>query len=470
MAKLIMNHPTYDSFNKCRGTGHSPYERGLLPRRNCNRGGDTMTHIQALMTILLMLIALTLPVSADMIYSATQEGLAHTKMELYLALNDKKAKSAKTGKFREHTINGNSVQETGDDEPSFKIDPIASNKFKQTRDSRLLDTDSIHEQKSQELRSKGATHFISVITVVFTKNHNFLTSPASSVSYRNPEPIITIVRTDADEVMINTTYGHRYTKLYDLDRTDTDIHKALMSMEKSNSQNPAIVVINDDMINSEEKAERFDELLSEAIRRMANNLRNFDSQHGRVLIPNSVPNYLLGNGKSVPLRELFLSLKSPEIGTFSVLVVTGAQSKTRDYYDSDGRAKYYYINTRNSAPIELDICDLSKVSSVKDISQKGIFSRTLIMQNDIKITFGGLSIINPDFLKSDNTRWKGVLGLSSPNGFTIAIEYKDGKNIVHVSGEEVHKNTFHIQDKLPNSIVKMFKVTMPDSKLPGNVR
>ncbi len=347
------------------------------------------------------------------------------------------------------------------EEISFKVDPKATMKFKQSRDGRLLDLETLTEQKIDELRKSGTKDFICVTAVIFTKNVPFFTSPASDVIYNNSEGIMMIVRTGANKVAIGTRDGVRSAKLYDLDRTDADISAVLETMQKSNLPNPATLVIDTEMIENEKKMKDFNLAMTQVLKWAANELPTFNAHEGRIMIPNRTPNYLLGDGKKVSLLELFKSFNQTDSISLAELVVAGDKNTSRDYFDHDGKPRYYFVNTRKSALVELGQDDLMKVSSTKDVSKEGIYSRTLTMKNDVRITFGGLSVLNPDFLKSDDSRWKFVVGLSSPNGFTIAVEYKDMKKIMRVSGENIRKNTLNIQDRLPRSVVEMIKVSVP---------
>lgn len=423
-----------------------------------------MTFTKAILSCLVILFTVVLPVSAEDIVNVIQKG-SISDITWQMALNDSKESPMKSPRRASSRWDNTKHTTKVNNEPLFEIDPKAAIKFKQLHDSRVLDAEAMAEQTIANLRSSGTKHIAAILSVVITENHQFFTSPSYGTIMNRPPGILFITRADADKVILATPKEELTAKLYDLHCTDTDICAAIEAMRKSNLPNPSVLVISAEMIKDEKKANIFNSTITLVINRILIALEKrggFDHREGRVTIPNRAPNYLFG--KSTSMYDLIKSFSQPEVGSLPALVVRGVKSESRDYYDRDGNPRLY-IHTRTSAPIELDLDDLAKVTSVSDEVKHGIFERTLAMQHDLKITFGGLSALNADFLKSANNGWKSVVGLSSPSGLTISVKYKDGKKLTWISGEDIRKNNSNIQAKLPKNVVKMYTMVVPGEAL-----
>lgn len=339
----------------------------------------------------------------------------------------------------------------------FKRDPKASVKFNQIHDTMVLDTETILKNKMAEMLKKKDCHFIAILDVIVKDNARFLNATVPS---DNSIKIMLIIRTGEDNAIVATWKGHYAVKLNDLDRTDVDINKAIETIKRSALLNPSVLVI-DNKFFDEENADIF---MLPIVREAGKGLEKhgFDINKGYLLFPNSVPNYLIGDGNKYTYFDLFNSFRKKDYGRLSDLLVLEGENKSRDYYTSNNKPKYLFVSTKNSAPIEMNQSDLSQIASIQESSNHDIYSVVVTAKNGIKITFRGLSAVNKDFMKSENPRWNAVLGLSSPNGFIIAIQYKQGKNTINVSGDEVRKNTQNIQERLPTSVVEMIQYALRD--------
>jgi hypothetical protein len=277
-----------------------------------------------------------------------------------------------------------------------------------------------------------------------------------------------VVTVDDENVVIGGSTFRRNHRLSDLDCSDGYIRQAIEATRNSKLPNPAFLVINPEAFDDKQfdYNRKFNSQLDQTMRNVVGILVQSkvlcDANESYYVFPNPLPYYLAEiKGDKISHRDFFMRFLKPEFAGLASLVVWGKENVSRDYYGPDGKPKYFFFHTKNSAPVEFSLSDLESISSAQTTLNNGIYTVTVIMKNGVKVTFGGMSAVNPDFQKSDQEPWKTVVGLSSPNGFTIAVAYKDGDNLVSVSGDAIRKNTLNIQDKLPKSLVRMIKIGIP---------
>ena len=364
----------------------------------------------------------------------------------------------KNAQLPQTTLTGGMNGKAANEEPIFKADPDAKMKldqihiFKLEPDNETAIKHSIARMSMEKGYTNQSEHFISNVAVVFTENM--------------PVPIIqglilVVVRIDDEKVMLGTPIFHRSYSFADLDQSDAELRKALEKMRNSKLPNPAIYVIVPGALDDEQFNTKFSQTMRNIVSGLKEAKVQINSDEIYFLCPPPFPKYLIGYAESVQMREFFKGFQKSDFAGLASMVVWGKENASRDYYGPDGKLKYFFFHARNSAPVELSLNELESISSTQTALNNDIYTVTVIMKNGVKVAFGGLSAVNPDFLKSEQDLWKTVVGLSSANGFTISVAYKDGNKLVSVSGDAIRKNTLNIQDKLPKSLVRMFKMGIP---------
>ncbi len=354
--------------------------------------------------------------------------------------------------------------------PTFKPDPSAAVKLQQIHDCRVLDRGTQLKNKIAELEKISDTrHFVSIPNVIIMDDARFLLAPTAAGTPKEYSPLVMLlVRVGNDRVLLATPRDHSVVARDALSRTNADINGAVEALYESPLPNPAVLLIDKKLFDDPYVKERSDEVVRGIVTHSGQGLApfGFDSHKGTLLFANPIPNYLIGKGDTFTYFDILDSFRRPNYGRLSDLVDPKADICSSYPEACFGLRPYLLVPTSNSAPVELKPGDLEQISTTKVSALGGSYTVALSMKNGTKITFGGLSAVNSDFMKSDDTRWNPVIGLSSAHGFTVAIRFTEatakGTPGLNLFPALVVSKNPSIQDKLPAGVVEMVSISVAE--------
>ena len=269
-----------------------------------------------------------------------------------------------------------------------------------------------------------------------------------------------VVRRDGDKALLAANRFRRIVGFSELDRTDAKIAKALEDLQKSSLANAAVLIVGNDYRDDQMAGYQLSRAMTEAAEGMADT--GFSPKEGSAIFPNRVPNYLIGNDDGFTMAELLNSFRNPEYGRLADLIDAENRAKAgQEELRAGQKQEFLFIRTTKHAPVELDPRDLEQIASSRNSEVDEIYRVVLLTKTGAEITFGGLSAVNKDFMKSAKEAWNGVIGLSSKNGFTIAVRYRKDNQTISVSGDEIFHDASRVQDMLPASVVRIDTACVP---------
>ncbi|MBN1567729.1 MAG: hypothetical protein JXA73_07765 [Acidobacteria bacterium] len=351
----------------------------------------------------------------------------------------------------------------------FYADPSAAAKLDQIQSSRILDNETMLKNKIAEMSQSGKKHFLPILDVIFADIAPFILASTGGNSGTPPKtaqglPADTnlwkmafVVLRDGDKALLAANRFRRIVGFSELDRTDAKIGKALDDLQKSSLANAAVLIVGNDYRGDQMAGYQLSRAMTEAAEGLADT--GFSPKEGSAIFPNRVPNYLIGNDDGFTMAELLNSFRNPEYGRLADLIDAEKRAKAgQEDLPAGQKQEFLFVRTTKHAPVELDQRDLEQIASSRNSEVDEIYRVVLLTKTGAEITFGGLSAVNKDFMKSAKEAWNGVIGLSSKNGFTIAVRYRKDNQTISVSGDEIFHDASKVQDMLPASVVRMIQL------------
>jgi HEAT repeat protein len=354
--------------------------------------------------------------------------------------------------------------------PKFQPDPDARLNLDNVRMVRCWDSDRIIRAKAVEVGSGDESQCLWILTVVITDS-TLASWPRYSGS--GPPRAAYVLREDSASVSLwywgeGASNKPVRASLSELCSGDPAITHALDLLARSRSRHPMIIVMRrstlflwDEKSFNTRASWQLDDLLEHL------HIETGAVHRPTAVLMSTVPNYLYSGVTNS--WGAFSMAAAPNFGRLSDLVPIGSDNGSRDFFDPAGAPLGFFVNTCASAPVEL------VPSAVRDIAGKvvsvgpGASSISITTKRGVRVTFRGITAVNPDFLKLGSGAWGAVLGLSAPNGFTLSIRDAAANGGRTVSGEDVIRDRNHIQDRLPAGIVEMIRLAQrgPGSAIRG---